>query len=163
MITDIHSFLSYYSKVKARTARLIAVVQPQHMSYSYAQDKFTVADIIRHMAAVERYMFAETALGRANRYSGCGPELADGYDAVLAHFHAMHQETHSILSELSDNDLNRKCITPAGTPVSLWRWLMAMTEHEIHHRGQLYLYLNMLQVITPPMFGLTSEELAAAR
>jgi uncharacterized damage-inducible protein DinB len=33
-----------------------------------------------------------------------------------------------------------------------------MIEHEIHHRGELYIYLNLLNVKTPPIFGLTSEE-----
>ena len=34
-----------------------------------------------------------------------------------------------------------------------------MVEHEVHHRGQIYVYLGMLEVKTPPLFGLTSEEL----
>jgi uncharacterized damage-inducible protein DinB len=33
-----------------------------------------------------------------------------------------------------------------------------MCEHEAHHRGQIYLMLNMLGVTTPPLFGLTAEE-----
>ena len=37
-------------------------------------------------------------------------------------------------------------------------WLRAMLEHESHHRGQLYLMLTMIGVETPPLFGLTSEE-----
>ena len=37
----------------------------------------------------------------------------------------------------------------------------AMVEHEAHHRGQIYLMLNMLEVPTPPLYGLTSEEVRA--
>jgi len=33
-----------------------------------------------------------------------------------------------------------------------------MTEHEAHHRGQLYWMLADLSISTPPLFGLTSEE-----
>jgi uncharacterized damage-inducible protein DinB len=33
-----------------------------------------------------------------------------------------------------------------------------MTEHEIHHRGQIYLYLSILGIETPPLYGLTEEE-----
>jgi hypothetical protein len=33
-----------------------------------------------------------------------------------------------------------------------------MAEHEIHQRGQIYLGLGMLDVPTPPLYGLTSEE-----
>jgi len=38
------------------------------------------------------------------------------------------------------------------------KWLRSMIEHEIHHRGQIYLYLAMLEIPTPPLYGLTSEE-----
>lgn len=33
-----------------------------------------------------------------------------------------------------------------------------VVEHEVHHRGQLYLMLRLLGVETPPLYGLTSEE-----
>jgi len=33
-----------------------------------------------------------------------------------------------------------------------------MVEHEVHHRSQIYVYLGMLGVKTPPIYGLTSEE-----
>ena len=31
-----------------------------------------------------------------------------------------------------------------------------MPEHEIHHRGQLYTMLGMLNVPTPPIYGMTA-------
>lgn len=33
-----------------------------------------------------------------------------------------------------------------------------MVEHEIHHQGQIYLYLSMLGVATPRLYGLTSVQ-----
>jgi uncharacterized damage-inducible protein DinB len=36
-----------------------------------------------------------------------------------------------------------------------------MIEHEAHHRGQIYLMLGLHGVPTPPIYGLTSEEVAA--
>ena len=37
----------------------------------------------------------------------------------------------------------------------------ARVEHEVHHRGQIYIYLGMLGVKTPALYGLTSEEVKA--
>jgi uncharacterized damage-inducible protein DinB len=51
-----------------------------------------------------------------------------------------------------------KCVTPAGTPLTTWKWLRMLPEHEIHHRGQIYTMLAMLNVPTPPLYGLTSSE-----
>ena len=54
--------------------------------------------------------------------------------------------------------MNKKCLTPAGAPIHVWKWLRAMVEHEIHHRGQLYIYLGILGLPSPPLYGLTSEQ-----
>ncbi|MDE5516045.1 DinB family protein [Elizabethkingia meningoseptica] len=157
-ITNIKSFLEYYEKIRQRTNRLIAVIPAEYMDWSYKPGKFTIADQIRHIAAIERYMFAETILGNPCTYNGCGKELADGYDNVIHYFSEKHEEALAIFKSLSNEDLQRKCLTPGNAPITVWKWLRAMTEHEIHHRAQLYIYLNLLDVKTPPMFGLSSEE-----
>jgi len=48
-----------------------------------------------------------------------------------------------------------------GFSIPVWKWLRALAEHEVHHRGQLYLMLRMIDVSTPPLYGLTSEEVRA--
>jgi uncharacterized damage-inducible protein DinB len=106
-------------------------------------------------------MYAENVKLRLSRYPGHGPELADGYDRVLEFMNRMHAEAMEIFRSLSDDDLRRKCLTPGGAEIATWKWLRAMVEHEIHHRGQLYLYLGLLDVPTPPIYGLTSEEVRA--
>lgn len=106
-------------------------------------------------------MYAETVAGRPSRYAGCGRELANGYDAVVEYFERLHAESVAIFSQLSDQDLASKCRTPADADITTWKWLRAMCEHEAHHRGQLYLMLNLLEVPTPPLYGLTSEEVRA--
>ena len=157
-ITSISSFLDYYGKIRARTNKLIKKVPSEHLDFTYKPGKFTIADQIRHIATIERYMFAETIAGRKSAYPGCGKELADGYDTIINYFSDLHRQSLEIFSSLTDADLTRKCITPDNTEIAVWKWLRAMVEHEIHHRAQLYLYLNMLNVSTPPIFGLTAEE-----
>ncbi len=131
---------------------------PEKMNWSYREGKFTLADLVRHIASTERYMFAETIRANKSRYPGHGPELADGYDNVLAFFDWAHRESVSIFRQLSEQDLVDKCNTPAGAPITRRKWLRSMIEHEIHHRGQIYIYLGMLGVTTPPLYGLTSEQ-----
>ncbi|MCB0582917.1 MAG: DinB family protein [Phaeodactylibacter sp.] len=160
-ISTISSFLDYYASIRARTERLIATVPPGQLDFTYQPGKFTIADQIRHIAGIERYMYAETLAGRPSRYVGCGRELADGYEAILAFFRRAHEETIAIIRDIGDEGLSARCRTPAGTSIRRWKWMRAMVEHEVHHRAQIYLYLNMLDIRTPPMFGLTSEELIA--
>lgn len=157
-ISSVTQFLEYWDSIRGRTRRVVACIPPDRLEWIYRTGSFTLGDLVRHLATIERYMYAETVAGRPNRYPGCGRELADGYDAVLEYLDRLHREAKDIIGSLSDADLARKCLTPAGTRITTWKWLRAMVEHEVHHRGQIYLILNLLQVPTPPLYGLTSEE-----
>jgi uncharacterized damage-inducible protein DinB len=160
-IRSVRPFLDYWASLRGRTRRLVQCIPPDRLEWTQREGAFTLGDQVRHLAAIERYMYAETVSGRPSRYQGCGRELADGFDAVVAYLDRLDGESVAIIGALSDGDLERKCLTPAGTAITTWKWLRAMCEHEAHHRGQIYLMLGMLGVPTPPLFGLTSEEVRA--
>lgn len=155
-------FCEYYGKVRQRTKRLIDVIPDDRFDWTPIEGKFTFADLIRHLAAIERFMYAENAQGKPSRYKGCGKELADGRDAVLRFFDQCHAESLAIFQKLTPGDLKNKCVTPAGTPITTWKWLRLLPEHEIHHRGQMYTYLGLLGMAVPPIYGMTSEQVAEA-
>ena len=160
-IVSIEPFLHYFESVRERTMRVARCIPGDKIDWTYAPEKFTLGDILRHLAVAERYMWAENAQGHPARYTTHGKELADGLENVLAFMERLHAESIAIFSKLSNEDLQRKCMTPGNAPITIWKWLRLMTEHEIHHRGQIYLYLSMLGVPTPPLYGLTSEQVRA--
>jgi len=157
-IRTIQPFLHYFGNVRERTMRVARCIPPDKLDWSYAPGKFTLGDLLRHIAVAERFIWAETVSGRPSQYTSHGKELADGYEHILAFMERLHVESTAIFSRLSEDELQRKCKTPDGAPITTWKWLRLMTEHEIHHRGQIYLYLAILGVPTPPLYGLTSEQ-----
>lgn len=157
-IQDLSEFLSYFDRVRGRTLRVVERIPPDRMEWRPAPGAFSFGDLIRHLGAIERWMFAENAALRPSRYPGHGPELTRGHASDVAYLHAMHEEATSILSALSAEDLAARCATPGGASPPVWKWLRAMIEHEVHHRGQIYLMLRLLGVSTPPLYGLTSEQ-----
>jgi len=150
--------IDYAARVRERTMRVVACVPPDKVDWTYKPGKFTLGDLMRHLASIERWMFAENAMRRPSIYPGHGRELAADYDAVVAYMNAMHDESTAIFRSLGDADFELKCMTPGGAELRVGKWLRLMIEHEIHHRGQLYLYLSMLDVETPPLYGLTEEQ-----
>ena len=134
-ILTVAPFLDYFEKVRARTMRLAACIPPDKLEWRCAEGKFTPGDLARHIAATERYVFAESVAGGRNRYSGCGRDLADGYDKVIQFMERTHAESMKIFSQLSDDDLQKKCASAEGTPITTWKLLRSMVEHEVHHRG----------------------------
>lgn len=157
-ITSIEKFLDYWTSVRERTRRVARCIPPEQIEWSPRPGQFTLGDTLRHLAALERQMFAENVAGRPTRYHGCGMELASGLPQVLAFLDRMDEESIAIFRTLDAQRLKEKCRTPAGIEITTWKWLRSMVEHEVHHRGQIYLMLNMLEVPTPPLYGLTSEQ-----
>ena len=162
-INTIGPFLDYYEKIRQRTLKVIQCIPPEKIDWTYKPGKFTFADLIRHLASIERYMYAENVQLRPSRYPGHGRELADGYQNVLEYLNQMHEEAMEIFSLLSGEDLRKKCKTPGDAEITVWKWLRAMVEHEIHHRGQIYIYLSLIDAPASPIYGLTSEEVFARR
>ena len=157
-IQTIEPFLAYFGRIHERTRRVAACVPPDAVEWRPREGAWSVGDTLRHLGSIERWMFAENVSGRPSRYAGHGAELAEGRDGVLAYFDAMHAESMDIFRALTPDALQSRCTTPGGVSMPVWKWLRAMVEHEIHHRGQIYLLLNLLGVPTPPLYGLTSEE-----
>jgi uncharacterized damage-inducible protein DinB len=158
-IRNIESFLAYFETIRERTLRVLRAVPPEKLEWRHADDVFSCGDLARHIASVERYTFAENVLGRPSRYQGCGPELADGHGEVIAFMERMHHETVEMLKDLTPEDLAGKGLSPQGVPITAWKLLRAMVEHEVHHRGEMYVYLALLGVPRPPLYGVTEPEL----
>ncbi|MGH7460890.1 MAG: DinB family protein [Longimicrobiales bacterium] len=154
-------YLRYFENVRTRTERVIDSIPAEQLDWRPADGMFSFADLIRHLGATERWMFGENVQCQPSRYPGHGPELAAGYHEVRNYLKNMHAQTVQIIQELSADDLARRCVTPGGSPLPVWKWLRSMIEHEVHHRGQIYLMLRLLNVTTPPLYGLTSEEVRA--
>src|SRR5947199_4573572 len=117
-IRSIGSFLDYWRTIRGRTRRVVACIPPDQIEWSPHPGKFTLGDLVRHLATIERYMYAETVSGRASAYPGCGRELADGHAEVIAYFERLAGESRAIFAALPDAALERKCRTPAGTPIT---------------------------------------------
>jgi len=158
MRTRVEEFIRYWDNVRHRTLKVAELVPADKMEWAPAEGAMTFGDVIRHLAVVERWMFLENVMGRPSRYASHGRELADGREAILAFLREMHADTLRELATLNDADLDRPATTPAGKPLATWKWLRGMVEHEAHHRGQIYLMLRLCGVATPPLYGLTSEE-----
>lgn len=155
---DLESFLRYFEKVRGRTMRVAQRIPAEAFETSPTGKGFTFGDLLRHLAGVERYMFAETTAGRPSRYSGHDDSRASGKEATFEYVGQLHQEAMTVFRSLGEEGFGGRCVTPGGAEMAVWKWLRSMVEHEAHHRGQIYTYLSILGIETPPLYGLTSEE-----
>jgi uncharacterized damage-inducible protein DinB len=155
---ELDEFLHQVGRVRERTRRVAACIPAEHIEWTYKPGAFTLGDLVRHIAVTERFIWAETVHNRPSRYVTHGRELAEGREAVLAFLDRLHEESLAEFRALTPEQLAGKCATPEGSKLTTWKWLRMMPEHEIHHRGQLYTMLGMLNVPVPSLYGMTATD-----
>ena len=158
---DLDDFLHYFDRIRQRTRRVAERIPEDRVEWTYKPGAFTLGDLVRHIGVTERYIWAETVHQRQSRYVAHGRELADGRDAILAFLDRMHAESMELFRALTPEALQSKCATPDGARLTTWKWLRIMPEHEIHHRGQIYTLLGLIDVPVPSLYGLTAAQVQA--
>ena len=162
MIPSTSDFIKYFDSIRRRTLNYIRVVPSDRLGWSPKEGEFTCADIIRHISASEK-MFVRVATEGRWKYESHEAEGEQSLDELIVLLETSHAETMEKLNRFPDQDLTTPRYEPKGEghPLKAWRWLMAMTEHEIHHRSQLAVYLSLMGVKPPHIFGLGVEDLIA--
>jgi uncharacterized damage-inducible protein DinB len=160
MIQSVDSFIDYFENIRRRTIQYMRTIPQDRIDWSPSASEFTCAAIIRHLAAAESMFVGVVASGRW-RYPGHDHDPADGLDALIGQLETSHIAAMNALRALDDGELNESRPLLKGPQLKAWRVLMAMVEHEVHHRSQLAVYLSQMGVEPPQIFGLGVEEVIA--
>ena len=162
MIQSTTDFIKYFDSVRRRTMNYVRIVPAERLTWLPKPGEFTGADIIRHIIAAEK-MFVGVATEGSWNYAGHEAESEQSLDELIARLETTHGEAMEKLKQFPDQELNTPRYGPKGEghPLKAWRWLIAMAEHEIHHRSQLAVYLSLMNVQPPHIFGLGVEDLIA--
>jgi uncharacterized damage-inducible protein DinB len=130
-------------KQRDETASLLARVPADLESYRYAEGKWSVKEVVGHLADAER-VFAYRALriGRAdetplpgfdeNQYVPAGRFDARTLASLAAEFRAVREATIHLAEGLDDAAFARRG-TASGNPVSTRALLWIVAGHERHH------------------------------
>ncbi len=160
MIHSTKNFIDYFSSVRKRTLNYVRVVPTDRINWLPKEGEFTCADIVRHIASSEK-MFVGVVTQSKWEYGGHDGSQSS-WDELIAYLDQTHTEAMNALQSLPDSDLNQpRPALDGNAQMKVWRWLMAMAEHEIHHRSQLAMYLLLMGITPPHIYGLGVEDLIA--
>jgi uncharacterized damage-inducible protein DinB len=160
MICNPTEFASYFAAVRRRTLMYLRAVPPDQLDWAPQPGEFTCGDLIRHLTAAEAMFVGVVAEGHW-RYVGHAASPGDTLETLVARLEASHAQALQTLRALPEGVLQEPRPSLEGPPVPAWRWLMALVEHEIHHRSQLASYLSLLGITPPHIFGLGVEDVIA--
>ncbi|WP_216829782.1 DinB family protein [Alkalihalobacterium elongatum] len=157
MIHDVGEYVKFLDATRKRTLQYIEAIPESSLDWKPAEDKFTTGDLLRHLAS-SQLMFLSVFEKGEWIYPGHDNTKGETIEEIKKYLEECHVTLTTGLLALGNDLLERKVPTLHGHEVSSWRILMALTEHEIHHRGQLSTYLQMNQIQPPQVFGLKIED-----
>jgi uncharacterized damage-inducible protein DinB len=159
MIGSARGFADYFDGVRRRTVAFFRAIPAERIDWAPKAGEYTCGDIVRHVTATERMFVGVVCDGRWT-YPGHERANAPTLETALADLDAAHAECGARLRALGDGalDTTRPALEPGASPVPAWRLLLAMVEHEVHHRSQLASYLTWMGLEAPDIFGLGVED-----
>jgi uncharacterized damage-inducible protein DinB len=156
--------LSEFDREMGATARILARVPDRHLSWRPHDRSMTLASLATHIASLPSWiaaMIREPAFDLADVPAAIAEEPSTL--AIVARFEASVADARRALVESTDARLLETwTLRKDGQDiVSAPRVVALRTEglyHLSHHRGQLTVYLRLLHVPLPPIYGPTADE-----
>ena len=159
MIHSVGEFVKYFEGVRRRTVTAVDRVTPALAAFRPKPDEWTCGEIVRHLTGAERFFVTKVVEDRFSTDLDLGQ--AESWEITRARLDEAHASEMARLRAVSDARLHEKVADLEGGQVSAWRFLMAMVEHEVHHRSQLDCWLAAAGTAPPQLYGYRMEDVVA--
>ena len=143
-------FVKNWNRVHKQSVRALAAATDDKLDYRPAEGMFTLRELIRHLPEAESAI-VRTALAGSMRESEINLSSAS-VEEILHTFEESHERLVAQVGALTREQLNEK-IDAFGKQMRRIVLLWGMTEHEIHHRGQLYTYYRLAGIEPPNLYA----------
>ena len=159
------AFIQEFEQEAATTRRVLERVPQDHLTWKPHAKSMSLGTLALHVAASPAFI-AEWAVQDSIEMSGSmdpSPEAATTAEILAAHDEGV-QKTKAALTTIGDEGMmkdwkltTKDGATIMGMPkVALVRAIVM--NHTYHHRGQLSVYLRLLDVPVPSIYGPSADE-----
>jgi uncharacterized damage-inducible protein DinB len=143
---DTERFVRNWNRIHKETSRVIRSAPDDKLEWRPGEEMFTLRELIGHMPQAELVLARSALAGSTQKIrfdfsNRLANEIADMFDS-------QHDELVGEVSELTADQLTEE-VEFHGKRMRRSVLLWGMTEHEIHHRGQLYTYYRLAGVEPP--------------
>lgn len=148
---------------EAKTTRRVleAIPAAKLLGWKPHDKSFSLGDLAMHIATVPGIVAQEL---REDAFELIGPRLKEysTREEILAAFESSLAQAHEILGPKDDAWINSPwTLTKGGKPVyktTRLRFIRGvLLNHSYHHRGQLSVYLRLLNVPVPSIYGPSAD------
>jgi uncharacterized damage-inducible protein DinB len=148
MNMDANELFGHWNEVRSGLLAALDKVNDDQLDFTPHQGLWSLRETVVHIAGTEDGWLRSYT---ANRWHENPPQAADfstiaSLKALLANEHAI---TEAQFTENADVALAQVCSLPWGAQVAMGWAVWHVLEHEIHHRGEIFLMLGLMGIEAP--------------
>lgn len=143
-------FVSNWNRIHKQTSRVLEAATSDKLDWRPKEGMFTLHELVRHMPEAEHFIVRSALAGSMQKRELDLSQSSVG--EIVQTFNANHDQLAEEVSKLTLDQLNEE-VEAFGRKMRRIVLLWGMTEHEIHHRGQLMTYYRLAGIEPPKIFG----------
>jgi uncharacterized damage-inducible protein DinB len=156
-------FLQEFDQEMPSTRKILERVPETSFSWQPHEKSMTLGRLASHIADLPARCVTIITTEELVRQPGFAPWAASSSAALLEHFDTATTEARAALAGLRDDQLSAVWTLKMGdrTLASLPRAMAlrrVFMDHIIHHRAQLGVYLRLLDVPIPGVYGASADD-----
>ena len=126
----------------------LAKINDDQLDFRPREGLWSIRETAVHIAGTEDGWLRYYA---SNRWHENPPNATDfpTIDSIKSLLIEIHDVTRNQFAQDADTLLQHNCILPWGGQISMGWAVWHVLEHEIHHRGEIYLMLGLLGIEAP--------------
>ncbi|OYU94763.1 MAG: damage-inducible protein DinB [Bacteroidetes bacterium B1(2017)] len=163
MITFMQAFLQELEHERIGTRKMLALVPADKATFKPHEKSMALKDLATHIADLPSWIslaLVQDELDFAT--SPYNPPNCANAEELLAYFDKNYQEAHANLSTYDDSVLEQIWTLKNGDIIYMQANKLQTIRHSfcqlVHHRAQLGVYLRLLNIPIPGVYGPSADE-----
>jgi uncharacterized damage-inducible protein DinB len=142
-------YLRYWPYVREGLFQALDQLADEQLAFTPREGLWSLGQIACHIAEAEEGWFRHIVTGELTSWPEYRPEDYASVSAVKGLLDQVHGRTITYLESLDEAGLDQVIEASWGGKFSL-RWVFwHVLEHEVHHRGEIFLLLGLLGMDAP--------------
>ncbi|MBS1632250.1 MAG: DinB family protein [Bacteroidetes bacterium] len=148
--------ISMFQKEFATTLKVMRAYPETQMQFA-PHERSSPAKRLMATFVFEMYLLRSFIFGETVDRSAFQQYAKETLDELIADFEKETTKVIQLMKNLNENDLSKK-VEFAGTTFTADRFAMMMLFDQVHHRGQLSVYIRMAGGKVPSIYGPSADD-----
>ena len=157
------SFLIEVEKETANTRRLISNIDDKHLQWAPHEKSMAVSALVGHIVELHNWVKQALTVDTFNLATDYVPFKPTSIEEALSVLNNGYEVNKDLISKMEDSDWQEVWTMQFGDHIiaqmpRIGALRLLLINHLIHHRGQLSVYLRLLDIPVPGIYGPSADD-----